>query len=372
MNAEAVNAGRYAKFYWVLLHSLILCILATHESWLSRSLEDGDYVEFGSYIFVVLLDVAMYVSVTLSNPGTISKDAIDAMGPSRKSTAGSMVAPLLTPPSQYYSPTSKETIHDIIEKSDPGADAYANAYDGHNNTSVASVSSTQGAGVPATPHSHRESHASVHSTAVTPVSTERHNRASSFDGTVSTPVRSGFCSRCAVPQALRTKHCYDCDRCIPKFDHHCVWIGTCVAEGNHARFWWYLLCETVLIGFSIFVAVTALRSGEDSKEYFLRNIFILPTLAVLVLFFLLPFTLLIFHSYLAITNQTTWETLRRSSIYYMREVPRTVPFPFSEGCARNIYTFCCRPRPIDWRFTFIHKPKRQEQGYQPPTPSSMV
>ena len=26
-------------------------------------------------------------------------------------------------------------------------------------------------------------------------------------------------------QPLRVRHCYDCQRCVYKYDHHCFWIG---------------------------------------------------------------------------------------------------------------------------------------------------
>lgn len=44
-------------------------------------------------------------------------------------------------------------------------------------------------------------------------------------------------------QPPRAKHCHDCDKCVLKFDHHCVWLGTCIGQGNHYRFWWvYFPC----------------------------------------------------------------------------------------------------------------------------------
>jgi palmitoyltransferase len=49
--------------------------------------------------------------------------------------------------------------------------------------------------------------------------------------------------------------------------------------------------------------------------------------------------LLIFHSYLVLTNQTTYELIRRRRIHYLRGIPNNV-HPFSKGLLRNIYFFC--------------------------------
>jgi hypothetical protein len=39
-------------------------------------------------------------------------------------------------------------------------------------------------------------------------------------------------------QPPRTRHCHDCDKCVLQFDHHCIWLGTCIGKKNHCRFWW--------------------------------------------------------------------------------------------------------------------------------------
>lgn len=49
-------------------------------------------------------------------------------------------------------------------------------------------------------------------------------------------------------QPPRTKHCHDCDKCVLQFDHHCVWLGTCIGQGNHCRFWWVWFCQLLLVG----------------------------------------------------------------------------------------------------------------------------
>jgi palmitoyltransferase len=52
-----------------------------------------------------------------------------------------------------------------------------------------------------------------------------------------TSIRNLTCGYCHVEQPPRTKHCHDCDRCVLQFDHHCVWLGTCIGQKNHSKFW---------------------------------------------------------------------------------------------------------------------------------------
>jgi palmitoyltransferase len=61
-----------------------------------------------------------------------------------------------------------------------------------------------------------------------------------------------------------------------------------------------------------------------------------------VLIFILIFLLLLlgFHTYIALTNQTTYEVARRKRIFYLRGVPERV-HPFSKGICGNLYDFCC-------------------------------
>lgn len=37
-----------------------------------------------------------------------------------------------------------------------------------------------------------------------------------------------FCETCQYYQPPRAAHCPDCNVCIAGFDHHCVWMGTCI------------------------------------------------------------------------------------------------------------------------------------------------
>ncbi|XP_059280957.1 protein S-acyltransferase 10-like isoform X2 [Lycium ferocissimum] len=153
-----------------------------------------------------------------------------------------------------------------------------------------------------------------------------------------TSVRSVNCTYCNIMQPPRAKHCYDCDKCVLQFDHHCVWLGTCIGKGNHCRFWWYIFSETALSLWTGTLYIQYLKSHVSKPWWSYAIVILLLAVLSICLFFLL--LLLLFHSYLILTNQTTYELLRRRRIPYLRNTPERV-FPFSKGVCRNSYEFCC-------------------------------
>ncbi|KAF9678618.1 hypothetical protein SADUNF_Sadunf07G0053200 [Salix dunnii] len=158
-----------------------------------------------------------------------------------------------------------------------------------------------------------------------------------------TSIRTLTCSYCNAEQPPRAKHCHDCDKCVLQFDHHCVWLGTCIGRGNHCQFWWYIFEETALCVWTGILYITYLKANilrvwwKDAVM-----ILVLVTLSIALIFLLL---LLIFHrqehgiSYLILTCQTTYELVRRRRIPYLRGIPERV-YPFSKGVCRNLYDFC--------------------------------
>lgn len=151
-------------------------------------------------------------------------------------------------------------------------------------------------------------------------------------------VRNWTCSYCHCLQPPRAKHCHDCDKCVLEYDHHCVWLGTCIGKGNHCRFWWYIFEETCLCIWTGILYIQFLKSSI-SKAWWVYGLVIL-LLASLSIFFVFLLLLLLFHSYLVLTNQSTYELVRRRRIPYLRGIPERV-FPFSRGVCRNLYNFCC-------------------------------
>ncbi|KAG2660449.1 hypothetical protein PVAP13_1KG027900 [Panicum virgatum] len=150
--------------------------------------------------------------------------------------------------------------------------------------------------------------------------------------------RDWTCTYCRVVQPPRTRHCHDCDKCVLQFDHHCIWLGTCIGKKNHCRFWWYIFEETILCIWTAALYIESLRLDVDKAWW--KDFVGVILLAVLIFILIFLLLLLGFHTYIALTNQTTYEVARRKRISYLRGVPERV-HPFSKGICRNLYDFCC-------------------------------
>jgi len=168
--------------------------------------------------------------------------------------------------------------------------------------------------------------------------------------------RLRFCKICQMHQPLRTKHCRDCNRCVRTHDHHCPWVGTCVAEGNRVFFFWFLVAQfTELLVFLIEGIFILLRFGFDPSAWLNYAPLLCLGLAVIGLLTLMVSCLFCFHSYLASANITTWENISWHNISYLRSVSEEAGSPFSLSLRQNLSVYCFR-----LRTTFV---KRDEEGW---------
>ena len=67
----------------------------------------------------------------------------------------------------------------------------------------------------------------------------------------------------------------------------------------------------------------------------------ISTLLVETFFSLFVIYLLIFHTYLALSNTTTWECLSWSKISYLKDWPRKYKSPFNIGIKNNLKLYFC-------------------------------
>lgn len=70
-------------------------------------------------------------------------------------------------------------------------------------------------------------------------------------------VEQRWCYTCHLYRPLRSVHCRFCDVCLYRRDHHCPWLGICVAEKNYGFFYGMLWSIIIL------EAMTGILSAMD-------------------------------------------------------------------------------------------------------------
>ena len=66
---------------------------------------------------------------------------------------------------------------------------------------------------------------------------------------------SYICPRCEVLRTPESRHCFICNKCVDRFDHHCQWLNTCIGAGNHVWFYAYLITIWCYLVFNIYICV---------------------------------------------------------------------------------------------------------------------
>jgi hypothetical protein len=59
-----------------------------------------------------------------------------------------------------------------------------------------------------------------------------------------------YCNVCQRVMPPRTDHCQMCGVCNLRVDHHCVWVGNCIAIQNHKFFLLFLLYKVAALTLS--------------------------------------------------------------------------------------------------------------------------
>jgi palmitoyltransferase ZDHHC9/14/18 len=153
-------------------------------------------------------------------------------------------------------------------------------------------------------------------------------------------VKQRFCQTCNIWRPPRASHCNDCNHCVENFDHHCPWVGNCVAKRNYRFFLLFLLMTTLLCIYAFACSfgtlyLLALESNPDSSSVAYDVAMRSPISVVICIYtFILVWSvggLGCFHTYLVSTGQSTHEefTARKN--------------PFFFGAWNNWINTCCPP-----------------------------
>lgn len=128
-------------------------------------------------------------------------------------------------------------------------------------------------------------------------------------------INLNYCYTCCLYRPPRTSHCALCDNCVERFDHHCIWLGTCVGKRNY-KFFYLLIASLNLtayfeIGYCIFLIVFHAKKNKKDKYNIIVIVFISFVLVFDVCFVVFFIGKLFFlHSYLVFKNLTFYEHIK--------------------------------------------------------------
>eukprot|EP00698_Gefionella_okellyi_P010774 TRINITY_DN281_c0_g1_i1.p1 TRINITY_DN281_c0_g1~~TRINITY_DN281_c0_g1_i1.p1 ORF type:complete len:357 (-),score=50.60 TRINITY_DN281_c0_g1_i1:39-1079(-) len=143
------------------------------------------------------------------------------------------------------------------------------------------------------------------------------------------------CTECKLPKPARSKHCRVCNRCVARFDHHCIWLNNCVGINNTRWFVLFLFHHALLClygGYLAFFAIagvcvrqslftatytdpaTGQRIGASFHvilQYLMMQYpGLISTTLYCTLLGLVLFLFTMFHVYLILRNTTTNESFK--------------------------------------------------------------
>nr|BAN64984.1 hypothetical protein [Babesia bovis] len=153
-----------------------------------------------------------------------------------------------------------------------------------------------------------------------------------------------WCVTCRIYKSPRVKHCYECGRCIKRFDHHCQWLSNCIGEHNYklfVNFWlFYSLTELVSLYYILkSIKMIAIVVGSGGRGCGLKvfasqytTLFLITIIAFIRTLFVLYNTL--GNAYFISKNITYYE-------YLTRQYCGTNPF--DAGFINNVKEFWSLP-----------------------------
>ncbi|CAG9318236.1 unnamed protein product [Blepharisma stoltei] len=132
------------------------------------------------------------------------------------------------------------------------------------------------------------------------------------------------CTVCDGYVERTTKHCFPCNKCTEKFDHHCKWLNNCIGSKNYRYFIILILtCAihfTIETIFNLILIAFYISDGSNFKEkcdeklhvrYEVILVLLIMCIAQSFVVCLSFYYLIGFHIYLAKEGLTTYDFIMR-------------------------------------------------------------
>ena len=131
-----------------------------------------------------------------------------------------------------------------------------------------------------------------------------------------------YCYSCSLYRPPRTSHCSICDNCVERFDHHCLWLATCIGKRNYKYFYCLILSLSFSGIFQIICAIYYVTieskkfvNKEENSLYIIIGYSSVAFYNILFLIFFLG-KLVIVHTILVFKNITFYEKVKNKLDIY--------------------------------------------------------
>ena len=185
-----------------------------------------------------------------------------------------------------------------------------------------------------------------------------------------------FCKIMELP--LRSVHCKKCQRCVRTYDHHSLLVGCCIGENNHFSYILFLFTQSLIFLFGIF----GLMKKYSARNNFIKSLIIGYT-GIFGFIGSLFIILFIFHLYLLLANQTSYELFHKEQCPYLNifkqerikiymergiEIKSNLSFnPFDSGLKKNFgyafYKLFNKNDMMKWEEVYFQNLKTNHVGF---------